>query len=70
LLAKPISVSVDQGGDPVTELVPGVPAKLAFACAGPLPAEPPSAHPVGRITFRERGSDQVMAIVPIEIKGK
>ncbi len=68
LLADPVTIAVDQGGDPLTELVPGVPAKLPFECAGPLPATPPGTNPVGHIVIRERGSDQVMAKVPIEQK--
>lgn len=67
LLAEPIDVSVEYGEQPVREFVPGVPAKLSFACDEAPPATPKGMSPVGYLEFRERGSDETMLKLPVVI---
>jgi tripeptidyl-peptidase-2 len=67
LLAEPVDVSVEYGDQPVRGFVPGVPAKLSFACDEALPATPAGMRPVGYLEFRERGSDETMLKLPIDV---
>jgi hypothetical protein len=66
LYAQPIGVEVSNTGNEMA-FVPGIPTELSFELADTPPAAPDGMRPVGHITFRERGSEDVMLRVPIDI---
>lgn len=66
LYAEPIEIDVTGPGDEMA-FVPGIPTELSFELAETPPAAPDGMRPVGYIEFAERGSEDVMLCVPIDI---
>jgi tripeptidyl-peptidase-2 len=68
LLARPIPIKVTQDDAAVTRLIPSVPMELEFALGDAPPDTPEGLEPVGYLTFKERGTDQEVLRVPIDIE--
>ncbi|UCG33849.1 MAG: hypothetical protein JSU68_04270, partial [Phycisphaerales bacterium] len=66
LYAQPIGIDVSGPGEEMA-FVPGIWTEMSFELADTPPAVPDGMRPVGYITFRERGSGDVMLQVPIDI---
>ena len=67
LLASPIDIDVQRGGESAIDLVPGVPIDIQYSLEDRLPAIPDGLHPVGYLTFQERGSGDTALKVELDI---
>jgi hypothetical protein len=67
LYAEPINIEVTTGSGGDVAFVPGIPVDLSFQLADTPPETPEGMRPIGYLRFRERGSNDVMLHVPIDI---
>jgi len=67
LYSEPIGIEVSRGSADDVAFVPGIPTELSFELSDTPPEIPDGMRPIGYLKFRERGSDEVMLHVPIDI---